>query len=173
MKTLEPNAIEQLLTIIPDHPAIRIMHFSDGGEPLCDAIKSFCKTREYEYQLNTLNDDFQARAKELYAEKGVCSTKQIKWEQRRYAIMARLYDFLFVTTTVPEEKREMFIKNVFSDIKNAGNIILFLPKNDPKTTEVWWQLLDENLFVAINTIDMFENYEILIAKKMHGWGGTH
>jgi hypothetical protein len=173
MKNLEPEAITQLLNIIPDHPATRIMHFSEGGEPLCRAIKELCITREYEYQLNILKSDFQERAQEIFAEKGVCSTKLIKWEQRRYATMARLYDFLFITATVPDEQREMFIKNVFPHIKSAGNIILFLPKEKPHITEAWWRVLEDNLFVAMNTIDIFEHYEILIAKKMHGWGGTH
>ena len=173
MKNLEQKAIEQLLSIIPDHPATRIMHFSDGGEALSDSIISLCKEREYEYQLNILDSAFQEKAEALYAQKGLCSTKLITWEQRRYASMARLYDFLFITATVPEEQRKMFIKNVFHHIKSAGNIILFLPKNEPKIIEDWWRILEDNLFVAMNTIDMFENYELLIAKKMHGWGGTH
>jgi len=40
-----------------------------------------------------------------------------------------------------------------------------------KVLDRWQQVLEENYFVATNTIDMFEEYEILISKKMHGWGG--
>ncbi len=33
-------------------------------------------------------------------------------------------------------------------------------------------LLEEHYYVASNTIDdLFENYDVLISKKMHGWGG--
>ena len=173
MKKLEQKSVYQLLAIIPNHPATRIMHFSDGGKPFCYAIKSFCKERTYEYQLNISNENFLNEIKEEYSVKGLSSTKLIQWDQRRYASMARLYDFLFITVDVPQEYREPFIKNVFHHIKSAGNIILFLPKNDRQIVQEWWEILEENLFVAMNTIDMFENYEILIAKKMHGWGGTH
>jgi hypothetical protein len=34
------------------------------------------------------------------------------------------------------------------------------------------RLLEENNYVASNTIDdLFEHYDLLISKKMHGWGG--
>ncbi len=172
MKNLETKAINQLLAILPNHPAIRIMHFCDGGEAFCLALKTMCQEREYEYQLNIVDADFYEKAQELYAQEGVCATKLVKWEQRRYASMARLYDFLFVTAFVPDEHEEAFIENVFHHIKSAGNIIIFLPKNEPKVLQRWWELLEEKYFVAINTIDIFEHYELLVAKKMHGWGGS-
>jgi hypothetical protein len=34
-----------------------------------------------------------------------------------------------------------------------------------------WQILEENFFVAINSIELSSDYNLLIAKKMHGWGG--
>jgi hypothetical protein len=54
---------------------------------------------------------------------------------------------------------------------NSGNIILFIEKNNLKDRHEWTQLLEDNYFVATNTIDdMFEYYDIVISKKMHGWG---
>jgi len=34
-----------------------------------------------------------------------------------------------------------------------------------------WQTLEDNFFVAINSIELSDDYNLLIAKKMHGWGG--
>jgi hypothetical protein len=171
MKNLESKQIEQLLSIIPDHPAMRIMQISQGGTVLSDALASFATKREYEFLLNITNDIFYEEIKDRYSDKSLCSVKKMRFEQRRYVSMARMYDYVFVTSTVSEAMQEQFSKTIHGHIKNAGNIIFFLPKNDLKVSDGWQQVLLENYFVASNTIDIFENYEILISKKMHGWGG--
>jgi len=171
MKNLELKKIEQLLTIIPNHPAIRIMHISQSGTELSDALASFVKEREYELLLNITNDVFYEEIKERYNSNSFTTVKKIRFEQRRYTSMAKVYDYVFVTADVPHEIQEQFIKNIYRDIKNAGNIVIFLEKNNLKLLDSWRQILEENYFVATNTIDLFKDYEIVISKKMHGWGG--
>jgi hypothetical protein len=170
MKSLEKEGIEQLLSIVPNYPATRILEINDGGEDLSLELKRFSKNREFEYLLDTVDEEFYNRAKELYSDGEFCIVHKIKLEQRRYVNMAKQFDFAFITATIPLEFREEFLKKVHSHIKNSGNIILFLPKNDFKLRALWWQSLEDTLFVAINNIDLFKNYEIIIAKKMHGWG---
>jgi len=171
MKKLESKAIEQLLSIIPNHPATRILHISSGGEEFCKALDEFTREREFEYQLNVVDEDFYLRAKELFEDSPNFVVKKMDYNQRRYTTMAKLYDFVFVTATVPTQIEEEFVKKVHSLIKNGGNIILFLPKDDKASKYRWFQTLEENFYVATNSIDIFDNYEIVIAKKMHGWGG--
>jgi len=170
MKQLEKKAIEQLLSIIPNHPAQRIMQISSGGKELTDNILELVKKEDYEFLLTITDENFYNSIKEKYDNESHCSVKLIKFENRRYVSMAKMYDYIFVTAEVPNESSNEFSKKIHSHIKNAGNLILFLPKNDLKTLDSWREILTENLFVAINNIDMFKNYEILIAKKMHGWG---
>ncbi|MBU1668269.1 hypothetical protein KKC13_07595 [bacterium] len=170
MKNLEPNAIEQLLTIIPDHPANSLMEFSDGDEAFSTAIKNVCKERAYKYQLNFVDEELYKKSQPLFAEEGLCSVKLIKWGQRRYASMALQYYVVFVSATVPDEKKEEFLSNVLHHIKTSGHIVLLLPKNDRKIVDDWWVLLEEKLFVSISTLDVSDNCEILIARRMHGWG---
>ena len=171
MKKLETKSIEQLVEIIPNHPGLRISQFSDGGEDFSNKLSQLCLSRESEYQLNVLNEEFYERAQKLYAQEKLSSVKLIKWNQRRYSSPAKQYDFIFITATVPENHRRLFAKIIHSHIKNSGHLILFLEKNNHKNIEEWYNFLEEYLFVAMNTIDLFENYEILISKKMHGWGG--
>jgi len=170
MKKLENRLIKQLIEIIPNHPALRVLQFTDGGEQFSNILSEFCLSQEYEYQLNVLDEIFYQKAIELYGNNMLSSVKLIKWEQRRYTSHAKLYDFIFVTANVPKNHREFFSKTVHSHIKNAGHIILFLEKNNQQNLEEWYNILEENLFVAINNIDLFKNYDTLIAKKMHGWG---
>ena len=172
MKKLETQSIQQLLEIIPSHPGLRMSQFAEGDEKaFSDALSTLCLEREYEYQLNILKEELLIDAKERYGGNPLTTVKRIKWEQRRYASLAKQYDLLFITADVPEHHRRMFAKNIHSHIKSAGHVVLFLEKNNQKNLDEWWSFLEEYLFMAISTIDLFENYEILIAKKMHGWGG--
>ncbi len=171
MKNLEPKRVEQLLSIIPQHPATRIMQISQGGLQLSDALSSFVRDRDYEFLLNITNDIFYEEIKDRYIETMDTKVKKLKLQQRRYVSMAKMYDFVFVTAIISDEIQEQFAKTIHGHIKNAGNIIIFLPKNDLKVLDNWRQTLEDNYFVATNTIDIFDKYEILISKKMHGWGG--
>ena len=82
-----------------------------------------------------------------------------------------MYDYLFVSSNIPDEVKLPFLKKTYAVIKNAGNIIIFVPKGDYPQIHLWGQLLEENNFVATNTLDIFSNYDVIISKKMHGWGG--
>ena len=171
MKNLKYKRIEQLLSIIPEHPATRIMHISQSGLQLSDALASLAKKRDYEFLLNITNGIFYEEIKDRYIDNKECIVKKMKLQQRRYASMAKMYDYIFVTATVSDDIQGQFAKIVHGHIKNAGNIIIFLPKDDLRVLDSWRVTLEENYFVASNTIDIFDDYEILISKKMHGWGG--
>ena len=171
MKQLEEEKIDQLLDIINLYPSIRIMQFSDGSHLLSKKISRLCEENDYEYQLNCTNDTFYQKSTLKYADSDLVKVKHINLDQPRYAIQAKMYDYLFVSSDIPDDKKLSFLKKSYSVIKNAGIIIIFLPKGDHPQTDLWTQLLEENNFVATNTLDIFSNYDLIISKKMHGWGG--
>ncbi|RLA77246.1 MAG: hypothetical protein DRG30_00745 [Epsilonproteobacteria bacterium] len=171
MKELEEERISQLLGIINLYPAIRIMHFSDDSNLLSKKIGQICEENDYEYQLNCTQDICYEEKRKEYAESGNIKIKQINLAQPRYAIQAKMYDYLFVTCEISNEERASFLKKSYPAIKNAGLILLFIPKNNFTENHIWSGLLEENNFVATNTLDTFSNYDVIISKKMHGWGG--
>jgi hypothetical protein len=68
--------------------------------------------------------------------------------------------------------RSDFLKKTHSIIKNAGMILIFLPKEERTQYYEWTALLEEHYYVASSIIDdLFEHYDVIISKKMHGWGG--
>lgn len=171
MKNLEAQAIPQLLSIIPNHPATAIIQFADHADAISEALKELAVEKNYEVVLNITNPKNLEDSKKLATPK-VCTVKGVKWEQRRYASVGTLYYDVFVTTFVPNDKKEQFLENVLHHIKTAGHIIFFLPKNDTTTLDMWWQMLEDKSLVSISTLDISENYEILIGKKMHGWDSS-
>ncbi len=171
MKHFEEERIDQLLGIINLYPAIRIMQFSDGGHLLSKKISQLCEANDYEYQLNCTNDIFYQKSLLEYAHADHAKVKHINLDQPRYAIQAKMYDYLFVNSDIPDEEKASFLKKSYGVIKNAGLILIFIPKGDLHQNHLWSELLQENYFVATNTLDTFSNYDVIISKKMHGWGG--
>ena len=172
MKLIEKEKLDQLLTIIPDHPMIRLLHFADSGIELPRMLDAYVTQKEYEYQLNCTDQAYFA-----YIERTLKPGKQTKVRhfaltRPRYIQQGKLYDFVFVTSVIASDMREAFVQRLHPVIKNGGNILLFLPKGDHAQRFEWMRLLEENYYVASNTIDdLFEHYDLLISKKMHGWGG--
>ncbi len=171
MKQLEEERIDQLLGIITLYPAIRIMHFSDGSQLLTQKINTLCEQHDYDYQLNCTTDACYEEMEQRYSNADMIKIKRFDLNRPRYAIQAKLYDYLFVTAQIPDEEKLSFLKKTYSVIKNAGHILIFLSRDDLHQNHIWSELLLENNFVASNTLDIFMHYDVIIAKKMHGWGG--
>ena len=163
------NALDQLIQIVPDHPALRLMHFVDTATPLTDKLSALAMSRDYEYQLLCLDDALAASLSRQYATANAIKIRPITLERSRYNLQAKLYDFVFVEATVLDP--EHFAKTVYSAMKNAANIFILLPTEASEEIENWRRTLEENFFVAFSTFALNNTLQVVSAKKMHGWGG--
>ncbi len=162
------NNIEQLISIIPDYPAQRIMHFVDEPSNLMELLSNLCLDREYEYQILCNDCEAMQSAKEKYPQ-NLIKIRQVSLCQARYHIQAKMYDYIFVELEIADKKH--FVKTVYSAMKNAANIFILRKKGEKTKEEEWRKALEENFFVAYSAFDLDEHYRIISAKKMHGWGG--
>ncbi len=167
--------IKQLLSIINLYPSIRIMHFSDKLMELDREIVALCDQNSYEFQLNATSKEYFDSATREFGENPLLHIKDFNLNIPRYATQAKLYDYLFVSSTIEDDQKDSFLQKSYGVIKNAGIIIIFVPKvessKDYKSIYLWTELLEENNFVATNSIDISQEYDIVVSKKMHGWGG--
>ncbi|SFV90528.1 hypothetical protein MNB_SV-4-853 [hydrothermal vent metagenome] len=172
MKSIEQKSLEKLLQIIPDHPGIRLLHFADSGEEIPQIISSFIEDKGYEYQINCLDDTFFLTMRHTFAKSQHIHPIKFTLQRPRYMIQGKIFDYVFVTAPVAASMRENFLKRVHPIIKNGGNILIFLPKKEQEQRWEWLRLLEEHYYVASSTIDdLFAHYDVVISKKMHGWGG--
>ena len=173
MKNLEKDKLETLLQIIGTNPSLRIAHFTEGEDGLTKALHDYCEAEEYEYQINCTDDDSVEMLLEKYKENRQTQVRALPLERNSYMKQAKQYDFVFITSEVDETLRDDFLKRVHRIILNAGNVILFINKENREEKYQWVALLEENNYVATSTIDdLFEYYDIIISKKMHGWGSS-
>jgi len=174
MKNLEKEQLETLLQIIGTNPSLRIAHFTQGEDGLIEALHDYCEAKGYEYQLNCTEEGSVEMLSQKYKEERQTQVRLLPLARNSYMKQAKQYDFIFVTSEVEESLREDFIKRVHKIILNAGNLILFIDKENREERYQWVALLEENDYVATSTIDdLFEHYDVVISKKMHGWGSSH
>ena len=172
MESIEKESFAQLLRIVPDHPLIRLLHFADSGEEIPLLLDAFVNQKGYEYQINALTQPYFETMQEHFDENDAVKPVRFTLERPRYMIQGKLYDYVFVTADIPSNMRESFLQKVHPVMKNGGNILLFLTKGDRTQRWEWTALLEENYYVATSTIDdLFAHYDVVISKKMHGWGG--
>ena len=171
MKRLEEDKLKQLLEIIEDSPASRIAQFGDGDEGITKILYEFCQKNEYQYQLNSTDDDFYNRVIKLYEGKPLINITNFHLKRANYRLQGKEYEYLFVTSKIEDSDIEEFFKKSYPIIKHAGNIIIFIEKGDYEKKYRYIELLEKNNFVATNTIDdLFEDFIVIISKRMHGWG---
>ena len=172
MKNLEKDQVKILLDIIGSNPSLQIAHFTQNAETLTDTLSEYCRSKDYLYQINVIDPYFYEKISEKFKNTDTTVVKRFPLERRSYMMQGRQYDFLFVTAVIKEDIRSEFLKRVHQIIRNAGNIIIFIQKGDLDERYSWTALLEEHNYVATNTIDnMFKYYDVIISKKMHGWGG--
>ncbi|MBT3280705.1 MAG: hypothetical protein HOF69_03665 [Campylobacteraceae bacterium] len=67
------------------------------------------------------------------------------------------------------QKNEALLKISYTALANAADIIIIEKKGTIDKTAMY-ELLENNEFRAANFIDIFPNYDLVMAKKMHMWG---
>ena len=161
------SQIDKLLESLAIAPAMRVMHFAK--EPtLCQKIGTFCqKSEDSEYLIYTFCEEALEALKPY--ENSYTKAKLTNPKRPKYNIQAKLYDYLFLTT-LPED-RESFFKRVYSALKNAGLVFIFLKKEQRELSYKIESELIESNYVAVNRM-ILDDFLVISTKKMHGWSGA-
>ncbi len=94
----------------------------------------------------------------------------------RIKATAREYEYIVLSDILSYcPNKDKILKLMYKALENSANIIVLEKKLNNNMDEVKQllderQLLDESSFVAINHIDLFEEYNLITAKKLHMWG---
>lgn len=164
MENIDIKELEKILVIIKDAPSIRVGHFSSCCDNIAILLEKFSKEREYEYILYATNQEYATKIKEQ-----INSAKFFNLARAKYMLNGKFFDYLFVTADI--EDKESFIKKAHAIIKNSGEILIFYKSQDYAIKDSWYRLLEENYYVATNSIKIDNDYSVIVSKKMHGWGG--
>ena len=96
MKHLNSKIVDDILSIIPNHPATRIMQISDGGEifededRLTQKILDLSIKEEYDFLLYLLEKNNLDSYNNKFNIKGISSVKLLDIKKPRYAMGGKI-----------------------------------------------------------------------------------
>jgi hypothetical protein len=150
--------IEPLFTLMPNYPGTCISIIEDENFDCVDALAQHADSIEAILHVKSLSD--KNYAKSLIVNK-------FNFEQKRYSSHTVQYDFVFLCADIDKRDDHLDIANkIYRVLRNAGYVFVLCEK---KSTCELSETLENSNFVAINTISLDEKYDIISAKKLHGW----
>ena len=171
MKSLESAQVKQLLEILQKKPAQRIVHFSEESNIITPNLLQFCEENENIYYLYCTNDTSFESYSNLYKEHPSIVIRNFKLERPRYLVQAIEFDYLLSTLNFEGKDKSAFLEKCYPIIRTGGNIILMIPNSGYEERDEWRDILEEQYYVSVNIIDdIFDTFDVIVAKRMHGWG---
>ncbi|MFY4743109.1 hypothetical protein ACOTVT_05910 [Aliarcobacter butzleri] len=83
---------------------------------------------------------------------------------------ARVYEYIVLSDILSYcENKEEILKSHYKALENSGNIIILEKISNDNRYEIL-DMLEEIGFQAPNAIELFDEFLIFTAKKMHHWG---
>ena len=171
MKTLKKENIEQLLKIIQNKPGQRIVHFTSHTHPLIEPLKKLCEVYESHYHLYCTEETYYKECLAQYKEHPLIHVTNFKLRRPRYLMQGIEFDYLFTTLDYTKESKKEFLEKCYPIIRTGGNILIIIPNSNYPERDEWRDILEEQYYVSVTIIDdMFINHDVIVAKRMHGWG---
>lgn len=85
-------------------------------------------------------------------------------------LSAREYEYIVLSDILfSSSNKEKILKTIYRALENSAEIIILEKKENNNLDEIK-ELLDHTSFIAINNIDLFKDYNLITAKKLHMWG---
>lgn len=135
-------------SLFQEFPNIAILHINNGVDFLNPLLEELALNLEGKVDLINFVDEKSARIKS--------SARDFE-----YIILSDILSYC--------PNKDKILKIMYKALENSANIIILENKSHKNTDEIK-ELLDKTSFVAINDIDLFEDYNLITAKKLHMWG---
>jgi len=88
----------------------------------------------------------------------------------RFRLVAREFEYVVLSDILTDINNvDRLIKTCYHSLENSAQIII-LSRKDKQDVYSLLDICDRNDFRASNQIDIFEEYNVVVAKKMHMWG---
>jgi len=168
MKPFEQDKVKQLLEILQKNPAKRIVHFTASSHILTKYLHQLSQTHNYDYYLYCNKDVFYDKSMTKYADQSNIRIFKFDLHSTRYMVQPKEFDYLIATLDFTEEDKGEFLEKCSPLIRTGGNIMIIIPKSRYPECDEWKNLLQKQYYVSVNIInDLFEHYDVIIAKCVH------
>lgn len=117
---------------------------------------------------NEITEELQDIVDNSFGELTVKEFHQI--QPNNFRLKDRNFEYAIISNCLHLiENQNRFITGVYHSLENSAFIII-LQKKDTMDIDSIKELLDQNNFRAVNDINIFQKYHLVMAKKLHMWG---
>ncbi|MEA1914069.1 MAG: hypothetical protein U9N30_02020 [Campylobacterota bacterium] len=140
--------LELFESIFDNTPNLAILHLDNDLKMVQPIVKDLAQRNEGILSYYDFKD------------KGGCDKFPSKSRDYEYAVLSDVLQHC----PYPDK----MLKLIYRSLENSAFIIVLCDKKDIEVQEII-DLLDQCNFLAVNDIDLFEKYHLVVAKKMHMW----
>lgn len=157
--------ISQFLELVNPLPAYKILEVTSHADDLSVAVAMKLKPLDGELDIALYPGEHQTMELD-----NIRVSAQIDSYSKPFKAPARSYDIIILRDILDRHAfSERILKLAYGALANAGGIIVIQRKGSIDAQEMARQL-EDNEFRASNRIDIFNDADLIMAKKLHMWG---
>jgi len=142
------KSLELFSSLFDDVPNLAVLHINNRVDFLNPIIENIVKQSDGKLDFKNFTDE-----------------KSLKLR-----VAPREYEYIILGDILDScDNKINLLKMYYTALENSANIIILVKKSKNNVEEIK-SLLEESNFRAANDIDIFEDYMMITAKKMHMWG---
>lgn len=158
--------IEEFLELITPQPGFKVLdvttHVDDLTQSIADKLEPFVSSRlaiaRYEGEHQKI------------LSKTALKIDDISSFSQPFRALPRDNDIVVIRDVLHQHQfAERILKVIYTTLANTGNVIIMTKKGEANTQEQL-DMLERAEYRAGNIINIFKEYDLLMAKKMHMWG---
>jgi len=139
---------ELFRSLFEDSPNIAILNINNNCDDIANELRDITNNTNGEFVLKQFSDI----------------------DLNRFKLKNRNFEYAIISNCLNDiQNQDRFITGVYHSLENSAFIILIEPKQSSDISAMI-DLLDRNNFRAVNDINIFDKYNLVMAKKLHMWG---
>ncbi len=133
--------------LFADYPNIAILHVNNSLDIITSTLEEIKNKNEGNIKYIPFIDEKSARLRPTARE-------------YEYVVLGDILSYC--------PNKDKILKLMYKAIENSGNIIILEKKSNDNLYELL-ELIENIGFQAVNNIDLFDEFNLITAKKMHHW----
>jgi len=140
--------LEQFGSLFNMTPSVSILHYVEVANDITSTLK-------------TISMPFNGRVKTIENNPPL---NHLRREAKHSG-----FDYVVISCSlVQHDDKDTFMNLISKSLRDSGYMIILEEKD--QALESVYELLDKYDYGAVSTIDIFEKYNLIMAKKLHMWG---
>mgnify|MGYP006909086177 CR=1 FL=1 len=159
--------LSQFLELFSVQPGYRYIQVTTNVDNTTTALYDLLQNNDAELRIAYFSEDEMPNLKEKYPE---ASIQHVKNFNHPYRALPRDNDMvMYKDIFTKHNKQDLLLKTAYTTLANTADIIIMEKKGTLDIASMM-DLFETYEFRAANHMDIVEDYDIFMAKKMHMWG---